>query len=330
MTEYIWGRVEDLGSSIGTYAVMTQDIPWELVKDRIKGNRVSVNMVDNLEKKGLERLVSEVPQVDTVIGIGGGICIDNAKYFAFRRKCAAVYIPTIVSVNAYTTSNVAMRENGVVNHFVTLQADKVVIDFGVIQSAPKRLNTSGVGDIYSCESALFDWELGHKTTGEWYDEQIVARSRDIVSKLISESDEIRNVTERGIKSLVNLHIETNVVQELAKGSRPESGSEHVYFFSLEQTTGKSFLHGEAVGTGIYIARRFQASDEEKCAKIMEGLGLFYRPQDQAIKMDEFVSAVMNMKKYASYDSYRKKLPFSILDSVKIERDDAVALWKALE
>lgn len=329
MTEFVWGTLDDFGSSIGRYAVATQEVPWAMVKNRVGKPPVCVSMVDGLDKPELERLVENTPEVDAVVGIGGGVCLDNAKYLAWRRNCAAILIPTIVSVNAFATSNVAMRENGVANHVRTPPAEKVIIDFGVIQNAPKRLNTAGVGDIYSCETALFDWKLANGATGEWYDESIAARTREIVRRLISESDAIRNVTERGIRSLVDLHVETVVVQELAKSSRPESGSEHVYFFSLEHTTGRSFLHGEAVGTGIYVLRHFQAGDEEESARTMDELGLLFRPEEQGVGKEEFISAVLHMKEYASYETYRKKLPYSILDTAKIGRDDAESLWKAL-
>ena len=129
--------------------------------------------------------------------------------------------------------------------------------------------------------------------------------------------------------MVELHVETVEVQELAKSSLPESGSEHVYFFSLEHTTGRSFLHGEAVGTGIYVSRHFQAGDEEESARTMDELGLHFRPGEQEIEREEFVSAVLHLKEYASYETYRKKLPYSILDMAKIGRDDAESLWKAL-
>ena len=59
MTEYVYGSIDGIGSSLGTYAVMTMDVPWNLVKDRIGGTPASVTMVTGLEHDYLDRLVKE-------------------------------------------------------------------------------------------------------------------------------------------------------------------------------------------------------------------------------------------------------------------------------
>jgi glycerol dehydrogenase-like iron-containing ADH family enzyme len=117
---------------------------------------------------------------------------------------------------------------------------------------------------------------------------------------------------------------------MAGTPRPEEGSEHVYFYSLEELTGRSFLHGEVVGTGIYVIRHFQRGDEEETAREMDGFGLRYRPSDYGVSREEFISALLHMKKYASYRAYRAKIPYTILDDTPITEMDAIELWKKLE
>jgi glycerol-1-phosphate dehydrogenase [NAD(P)+] len=329
LTKFIWGKIDGLGSSLGKYAVMTQEVPWNLVKDRIGGEPVAVNMVSGLERDDLQRLINDLPKVDSVVGVGGGVSVDSAKYFAWKRKCAAIFVPTILSVNAYATPAAATRKDGVVSYLGNVEPEKIVIDYKAIQSAPKRLNTAGAGDIYSCKTALFDWKLSHEQTGEAWHAKGAADARRILRTLISRSEDIKNVTEEGIKTLVKLHVATNTVQQLAGTPRPEEGSEHVYFYALEELTGKSFLHGEVVGTGIYVIRHFQEGDEEETGKAMDGMGLLFRPSDYGISKEEFTKTLLHMKKYASYKEYKAKLPFTVLDTVKITKDDADSLWKQL-
>ncbi|MDG6920442.1 MAG: iron-containing alcohol dehydrogenase [Nitrososphaerota archaeon] len=328
-TKFTWGKIDGLGSSLGRYAVFTQDVPWSLVKDRIGGEPVSVNTAGSLEIDDMDAVIKKTPKVEAVVGIGGGVSIDSAKWFAWKRKCSAIFVPTILSVNAYATPAAAVRKKGIVNYLGDVIPDRIVIDYQAIQSAPKRLNTSGTGDVYSCKTALSDWELSHKETGEVWHAKAAAGSRRILKTLITKSSDIKAVNEEGIKTLVKLHLETNKVQLMAGSPRPEEGSEHVYFYSLEELTGRHFLHGEVVGTGIYVIRSFQAGDEEETAKDMEGFGLLYKPKDYGVTRDEFVKTLLHMKKYASYKAYKAKLPYTILDKTKITEADAAALWNKL-
>ena len=76
---------------------------------------------------------------------------------------------------------------------------------------------------------------------------------------------------------------------------------------MEELTGKSFLHGEVVGTGIYVIRHFQEGDEEEPGKVMDGLGLLFRPSDYGISKEEFTKTLLHMKKYASYKEVHGEL-----------------------
>src|SRR5579872_1234281 len=321
----VYGKVDGLGDTLGTFAVMTMDVPWNLVKDRLGGKPVKVIMTEGLEHDYLDRLVQELPRVDTVVGIGGGVAIDTAKYFAWKRGCAAVFIPTIVSVNAYATPAAAVRFDGKVNYLGNVIPEKIVIDYPAIQSAPKRLNTAGTGDIYSCRTALFDWWLAHEKKGEWYDEKVAAESRRILSTLVGNAKEIKNVTEKGIQTLVQLHIDTNTVQLEAKSPRPEEGSEHLFFYELEDLTKRAFVHGEVVGTGIYILTHFQNNEEEVVAREMDAMGLMFRPKDYGITREEFIETILHMKKY----SQEAKSMFTVVDVVDISRGEAEMLWNKL-
>src|SRR5215472_15951725 len=97
-TEIVFGSIDGLGDSLARYAVFTQDAPWRLVGDRIGGmTPVFRAEVKGLEQDYLDGLVARMPPgVDNVVGIGGGVSIDAAKYAAWRLNLAAVFVPTIV------------------------------------------------------------------------------------------------------------------------------------------------------------------------------------------------------------------------------------------
>jgi len=325
MTEFVFGSVDGLGKSAGKYAVLTMEIPWNLVKDRIGGTPASVTMVTGLENEYLDHLVNELPRIDTVFGIGGGVAVDAAKYIAWKRQCSLILVPTIVSVDAYVSPEIAVRYSGVVKYVAKLSPNKIIIDYKAIQSAPKNLNTAGAGDIYSITTALFDWKLAHEKTGESYDENIAAEAQRARDKLVANADEIKNVTEKGIRVLVELHKEENRLQTLAGKSRPEEGSEHTFFYTIEHLTRRNFVHGQAVATGIFVSSHYQRNDEDKVGRAMSSMGLVFRPREYGVRREEFVDTLLKMKSY----SEKATLPFSILNLVEITRRDAETFWQEL-
>ena len=85
------------------------------------------------------------------------------------------------------------------------------------------------------------------------------------------------------------------------------------------------MHGEVVGTGIYILTHFQNKEEAVVEREMDDMGLMFRPKDYGITHDEFVDTVLQMKRY----SHETKSMFTIVDVVDITRDDAEMLWNRL-
>ena len=331
MPEFVFGSVNGIGQALGNYAVVTMEIPWALVKDRIGGIRCSVTFVKDLERRYLDRLVSDLPKAEYVVGVGGGVAIDAAKYLAWKWGSKLVVVPTIVSVDAYVTQEIAVRDSGVVNYTGHVIPEQVIVDFDGIRSAPRSMNTAGSGDIYSGRTALFDWKLSHEKTGEPYDASVAAGMERVLDILEANASEIKNVTEKGIRTIVELHAESNRLVNLAPRlpdkppTRPEEGSEHAFFYTLENITRRSFVHGQAVGTGIFVSTHFQTGEEENVANVMDRLGLVYRPAEYGVSREDFVSTILNLKNY----SRKAGLLYSILDEVEVSQRDAVELWDAL-
>jgi glycerol-1-phosphate dehydrogenase [NAD(P)+] len=326
MVNLVFGKVDDVGHELGEYVVITQEIPWSLVKDRIGGKCVSVSMVNSLEKEYLESICNSLPaRIDAIIGIGGGVAIDAAKYCAWKRDCNLVLVPTILSVDAYVSSVIAVRENGKIKYTGKVSPSMVIIDYKSIQSAPKRFNIAGTGDILSCKTAVFDWKLSHEITKEPYDQEVAFESLKLVNELIEYAPEIRDVTIKGIKTIVDLHTKANLLIEKVGNSRPEEGSEHIFYYTLEYLTKRNYLHGEVVATGIYISSYLQSNEEKEIADIMNKLNLEYRPHKYGVTKNEFINTLLLMKQYSSSERFY----FSILNLKEITKEEAEKLWNQL-
>jgi glycerol-1-phosphate dehydrogenase [NAD(P)+] len=168
-----------------------------------------------MEEKELERWCSELPQKELVVGIGGGVCMDAAKFVAWKNGQLLWQAPSIVSVDAAVTETIGIRREGIVKYIGTIWPEKVLVDIDLIQSAPKHINRAGSGDILSIHTALYDWKLASEITGEPYYPGVAGQSKQLLDRISMASSDIYNVTSAGIKELMNLYVaEVDLCQQM--------------------------------------------------------------------------------------------------------------------
>ena len=78
-----------------------------------------------------------------------------------------------------------------------------------------------------------------KELGERYDDDIAARTRALVDRLLlpGSAAAVRDVSEEGLRLLSDLYVEEVTLCEMWGNARPEEGSEHYVAYALEALTG---------------------------------------------------------------------------------------------
>ncbi len=105
------GVSKGIGKELGKYVVATMEIPWNIIKNEMGKSPEKVIDVTSVEKQWIEDQITNLPEFDTIVGIGGGMAIDVAKYISWKLKKNLVSIPTILSVDAFTTPAAGVRVN---------------------------------------------------------------------------------------------------------------------------------------------------------------------------------------------------------------------------
>ena len=181
--------------------IIQKNFPPEKMKD------ISVHFVESLERHDLikDAATWKSKGIASVAGLGGGQAIDVAKFIAWNLRCPLFQVPTALTVDAPWGHRAAVRDDGVVRYVGYAVPEAIYIDYDILQSAPKELILSGIGDVLCFHTAHWDWKLADKRgkAGAWpYDEAVADQAYRVLETLLTYSKDIKALNDQGIKALV--------------------------------------------------------------------------------------------------------------------------------
>ena len=325
--EFGHNLIETLDSEdLGKYIVYTQEVPWNLYGNRFKTKPLKTVLIEQVSLELLNKLLDDFTDCDSIVAFGGGLAIDSAKFVAWKKQKRFISIPTVISADVSLCRAVAIRQDWKVRYIGDKMPGRLIIDFDIIRSAPAHINRGGVCDILSCYTALKDWEISHQNTGETIDNQTVDKTRELLSRLFSHQKQIYDVTEDGIKFLIEGCFEEVRLCEAYGNPRPEEGSEHFFAYNLEYRTRRPFLHGTIVSLGVVLMTILQDRDPRQLVDFLDGAGVLWRPKDAGLSDADIVGTIETLYNYC----LDEKFYYTVINHKKPDKDTGLKLLKTMK
>ena len=208
--------------------------------------------LDTVRLEDLTSLAFSMPaKTQAVIGIGGGKVIDAAKYCGFLRNLAFISIPTSASSDGFSIASASLLVEGRRKSVPARLAYGIVVDTQIIKSAPKKFIYSGIGDMVSKITALYDWKFEEEHGyGKVNDFATMIAKKAVNSFVRTPFESIEE--DLFIKELLDSLAMSGIANEIAGSSAPTSGSEHLISHALDKMLEQPQLHGIQVGIATYL------------------------------------------------------------------------------
>lgn len=264
------------------------------VMDSFEKENIKVLDYRELDSIKIEDIITLAFSIDAksqvIVGIGGGKVIDAAKYAAYLRKLPFISVPTSASSDGFSSASASLTVNGRRTSVPARLAYGIVADTDVIKSAPEKFLYSGIGDLVSKITALYDWvfeaENGYT---ELNDFAMMIAKKAVNSFVRTPFESIQD--DLFLRELLDSLAMSGIANEIAGNSSPASGSEHLISHALDKTLEMPQLHGIQVGVATYLMSRVQDHRYVRINKIFTDTGFWRYVATLNLKREHYEKAI---------------------------------------
>lgn len=299
------------------------------VMNSLKEAGVSVLEYRELDTVNIDDIVSlafAVPnKAKAVVSIGGGKVIDAGKYAAFLRKLPFISVPTSSSSDGFSSASASLIVDGRRTSVPARLAYGIIVDTQIIRTAPVKFIYSGIGDMLSKITALYDWRYEDMCGCSVINDFAVMIAKKAVNSFVRTP--YQSIQEElFLRELLDSLSMSGIANEIAGSSAPTSGSEHLISHALDKILEEPKLHGIQVGIATYIMSRVQNHRYVRVNTVLEETGFWEYAASLEMKQEDFLAAIdmaPSMKPhrhtYLHEEQYREKAKKIVAEDEILQR-----------
>ncbi|MCX4348474.1 MAG: iron-containing alcohol dehydrogenase family protein [Alphaproteobacteria bacterium] len=298
------GKVKKIGKYLADKNLFNAAVFWSEGIQHLLSERFYPGMEENKVKivyeqdvrfiniEEITKITFNLPKTtDVIIGIGGGKALDFAKFCAHLLRLPFISVPTSTSNDGFCSPNSSLIVDGKRKTVKASIPFGVVADLDVIKESPQICLYSGVGDMVSKITALYDWKQAAERGLDRYNDFASLMSYNSLTLLFNKHS--TNINETSFqRSLVNSLLTSGIAMEIAGSSRPASGSEHLISHGLDAVSRRPRMHGLQVGVATYLCALLQNNPSTSYVRdILSVTGFFNYIKQDPLSKDDFIKAL---------------------------------------
>lgn len=247
--------------------------------------------IDTIAIDDIIQMAFSMPnKTHAVVAIGGGKVIDAGKYAAFLKNLPFISVPTSSSSDGFSSASASLVVDGRRASVPARLAYGIIVDTEVIRTAPEKFIYSGIGDMISKITAIYDWvyEAG-KGCSQLNDFAVMIAKKAVNSFVRTPYQSIKD--EIFLKELLDSLSMSGIANEIAGSSAPTSGSEHLISHALDQLLEQPQLHGIQVGVATYIMSVVHDHRYKRVNTVLTDTGFWKFTAELGMKKEDFCRAI---------------------------------------
>lgn len=264
------------------------------VMQSLKDEGITVLEYRELDSIRMEDIIDLAFSLDVktqvIVGIGGGKVIDAAKYAAYLKKLPFISVPTSASSDGFSSASASLLVNGKRNSVPAKMAYGIIADTEIIKSAPEKFLYSGIGDLVSKITALYDWVYEDQNGYTVLNDFAVMIAKKAVNSFVrTPFESIKD--DLFLRELLDSLAMSGIANEIAGSSAPTSGSEHLISHALDKLLDVPGLHGIQVGVATYLMSKVQNHRYKRVNTIFTDTGFWDYVSTLNLKREDFEKAI---------------------------------------
>ncbi len=223
------------------------------------GYTVELRVYDSMkvaDMREVEELERELERVDGCLSVGTGSVNDICRLSSYRKNKQFAIFATAPSMDGFASDSAPITYNNFKTSHPCRQPRIIIADTKILAEAPTELKAAGFGDVMAKYIAIADWRVAALLHGDYYCERVAALVRRALDRMASLAAKVPDHDEEAAAAIMETLVLTGIAMQLAKCTRPASGTEHIishYWECKKLTHGViSDYHGKKVGVATLV------------------------------------------------------------------------------